>query len=149
MLTLKNFDRVLVSYLYEPDEIVAKVKYVPEPVAEGEEPTGKMVPTAVLETIKGQKKGVVVALGAGILGWSLCNTSEGYIPGKGYHSGDVFDKEKGLSLALTRANIAATLNPVNRESFYDKVPQTILDLFEQVEFRAEKYFTPKDGSVEE
>lgn len=137
MLTLKNFDRVLVSYLYAPDQLIAKVSY--------KRLNG---PEAVLETVRGKRKGVVVALGAGILGWSLCNPKGGYSSKKGYYAGDVFDKAKGLDLALKRADIASGLNPVDREAFYDKVPFSVLELFEEMEVRAALYFA-RDADVNE
>jgi len=140
MLTLKNFDKVLVSYLYEPDTYTAKVVYVSVPVIEGQADTGKMMPRAILETVKGKRKGVVVAIGAGQIGWSMCNTKPGWSRKEGWHEGDVFDREKGLSLALKRADIASRLNRWERESFYTKVPDSIIDLFEEMDFRAQLYF---------
>ncbi len=137
MLILKDFDKTLVTYLYEPDKLVAKVQH-----KLNSEGTG-LEPVAVLETVKGKKKGVIVAIGDGILGWSMCNTKPGWSRKEGWHEGDKFDKVKGLDLALKRAQIAKKLDPVDRESFYEKVPETLIDMFEEMELRAQKYFAVK------
>lgn len=130
MLTLKDFDgKVLVSYLYEPDQYVAKVKYV----------DGK--PTAILEVVKGKKRGVVVAIGANILGWSVCNTELNYVSGKGFVA-DVFDKEKGLGIALERANFVSHFDNSDRELYYEKVPMKMQNLFNKMKLDSEKYFIP-------
>jgi hypothetical protein len=118
ILTLDDFGKVLVSYLYEPDQLQAVIEY------------GKWEPRAVLETVKGKRKGVVVAVGSGILGWSLCCTSKG----------DVFDKGKALNIALQRADLASAMDHSERLNFYEKVPFSIIDLFEEMELRSEKYF---------
>ena len=65
-LTLKDFDsKVLVSYLKEDDRLQSAIDYR----CEGG-------PKAILEVVKGERLGVVVALGAGVFGWSLCNKKE-------------------------------------------------------------------------
>lgn len=122
MLTLKDFDgKVLVSYLYSPDKLVPKISY-------------KMWgPIAELETIKGKKRGIVVAIGNGIIGWSLCNSE------------DEFDKAKGLDLALKRAKIAAQLNYRERRSFYQKVPFSLKELFDTMDIRSQKYFQVEEN----
>lgn len=130
MLKLTDFDKVLVTYLYEPDKKVPIIVNTPAG------------PVARIETIKGKKRGVVVALGAGILGWSLCNINPGWSPKKGYHPADIFDKEKGLDLALKRANIASSLTFSERENFYSKVPFSLLERFEHMSLRSERYFRP-------
>ena len=145
-LTLKDFNKVLVSYFYEtPDEIVADVEW--EETEEG------LVPVPKLRKVGGKKRGVVVAIGPNILGWSLCNTKEHdleIIPGVEITvPGDVFDKEKGLSIALMRADIASTLSSKERKSFYQKVPFTLSNLFESVDERSERYFTYEDEEFKE
>lgn len=145
-LTLKDFNKVLVSYFYEtPDEIVADVEW--EETEEG------LVPVPKLRKVGGKKRGVVVAIGPNILGWSLCNTKEHdleIIPGVEIPiPGDVFDKEKGLSIALMRADIASTLSSKERKSFYQKVPFTLSNLFESVDERSERYFTYEDEEFKE
>jgi len=122
MLTLKDFDsKVLVSYLYTPNKLVPKIFYK------------IWGPTAELETIKGQKRGVVVSIGDGIIGWSLCNIKSGL-------DGDKFDKAKGIDLALRRAKIASQLTYGERRSFYQKVPFSIKELFDMMDLRSQKYF---------
>lgn len=79
----------------------------------------------------GNLKGVVVATGKGILGWSMCNPK------------DIFNKEKGLDIAYRRAEKAERLdasNPIKLLAFYDRVPRTLSDLFEKIYDRSIKYF---------
>ena len=140
-LTLKDFDsKVLVSYLREDDRLQSAIDYT--------KPGG---PQAVLEVVKGERIGVVVALGAGIFGWSLCNKKEQLIPIIDVDgsvtfvrtAGDTFDKAVGLDKALQRAKIAQSLDAEARFSFYKKVPYTLSNLFEEMTERAEIYYANK------
>ena len=117
MLTLKDFDKVLVSYKRKKD------RYVPSIFKDmfGD-------PCATVTKVRGEIKGVIVSTGPGIIGWSLCDKK------------DTFDKAAGLNIALTRAKIAARLSLRDRESFYLKVPVTLLDEAEAMMDRSELYF---------
>lgn len=134
MLTLKDFQNVLVSYHKDPDELVAKVDYTT--LIDDE---GNPVPRAILETVKGEKRGVLVAIGPGIIGWSLCNVKPGWTNGI-YHEGDKFDKAKGIDLALRRAKIAQSLDLFGKTSFYQKVPFTLQEEFDKMIDRSFSYF---------
>jgi hypothetical protein len=140
-LTLKDFDgKVLVSYLKEDDRLQSAIDYR----CEGG-------PKAILEVVKGERIGVVVALGAGVFGWSLCNKKDQLVPVAETSGeivvisvpGDTFDKAIGLDKALQRAKIAQSLDAENRVSFYKKVPYTLSNLFEQMTERAEIYYANK------
>ena len=133
-LKLTDFDKVLVSYLHEPSKLVAKVKYAKE----------SNEPQAVLEQVKGNKKGVIVAIGEGILGWSMCNTTSGWTRLGDFHEGDRFDKEKGISIALNRAKYVESLDEETRREYYGQnVPESLLELFVEMDERAVRYFGPK------
>ena len=80
--------------------------------------------------LKGNYKGVVVAIGPDIIGWSLCNPK------------DTFEKRVGLSLALGRA-IKAALMPLTdtkRLAFYETCPFTLNDIFDRMTVRSVAYF---------
>ena len=116
MLTLADFNSVLVSYLKEPDKKVA----VLNPKAFG--------PEAIVQIVKGRKRGVIVAIAPGIFGWSHCRK-------KGS-----FDREKGIGIALGRAVTALSMSDNGREDFYMEVPDSLVDVFNDMIERAEKYF---------
>lgn len=134
MLTLENFDKVLISYLKEDDKLRAVIDRT------GEEPVAKLV------TVNGKRRGVVVAVGAGVLGWSLCSSKTFWVPTLGYVT-DNFDQEKGLGIALARADFASTLDQSERELYYEKVPFSLKEIFEKVKFRSEKYFIPDEEAI--
>lgn len=117
MLKLNEFGKVLVEFLREDDKLVAVLDV---------NPLG--IPMARVEKIRGKKIGVVVAIGDGILGWSLCNSK------------DEFDKEKGLSIALSRAHYAGSLSIRGREELYQKVPFSMEKLFSKMSERSSRYF---------
>jgi len=86
----------------------------------------------IVEYKRNSKKepvGVVVATGAGIIGWALCNKN------------DTFNKAFGLHIALTRATKMASLTQFGRRDFvFDKLPFTLTDLYNKVEGRSNAYF---------
>lgn len=123
MLTLKDFSRVLVSYYKRPNKLVAKVTY----------PKLSDFASARLELIKGEKKGVLVAIGPGIIGWSLCNNKE-----------PQFRKDIGLAIALSRAEAVSKLTLFEREDFYSKVPFTLQYAFDEMMERSFLYFQIPD-----
>lgn len=84
-------------------------------------------------TKDGTPKGVVVAIGAGKLGWSLCK------------SPDVFNKKKGLSIALDRAVKASQMILFDRLAFYEKCPFTLEEEFFKMKSRSFQYFKLPDG----
>lgn len=155
MLTIKDFNKVLVQYLY--DKPILKTTVASEPLAGF---TKVIVDTKQVSDVeiqelyvsitghKGSKRGVVVALDNGVFGWSLCNTrshKKTIIDENGNTvtittKGDVFDKRIALDKALKRAEIAKYLNPEQRVSFYAKLPETLLDIFGEIEQRAKYYF---------
>lgn len=129
MLTLKDFGgKVLVSYFYEQDKMVPVIEHT------------LAGPIAKIEVIKGKKRGVIVSIGNGIIGWALCNTKDHWSPKGGWCQPDVFDKAKGIDLALQRAKIASKLTYRERLSFYSKVPFTLKPLFDEMNTRSQKYF---------
>ena len=76
-----------------------------------------------------------MAIGPGIIGWSLCNTGSGY-----YWEKDVFDKELGLHIALSRAEAVSKM-PVNeRIEYYENVPSSMQEKFAEMVDRSYKYF---------
>lgn len=138
MLTIKDFEHVLVSYFSKPDKLVAKINMK-------KDVDGNPVPVPCLEVKKGEKKGVLVAIGPGIIGWSKCNTSEGYNAYGEYHYADDFDRARGLDIALGRAQRAALLDPTEREMFYSKVPHSMEEAFEEIKGRSYAYFQINDS----
>ena len=81
---------------------------------------------------KGFKRvsGIMVAIGPGIIGWSLCRYP------------DVFNKQKGFEIALGRAKRAAELALEDGGSYYEKIPFSMIDLAEKMRDRSIKYFKP-------
>ena len=121
MLKLKDFSKVLVEYKRTPAKLTSYIEY-----EDG-------FPVAKLRYTKGNIKGVVVAIGPNIIGWSLCDKI------------DKFDMEFGINLALKRAKIAETLSFRNRGRFYSTIPTTMLEEFKRMDDRSEKYFTLPDN----
>ena len=117
MLKLNEFNKVLVEFLREDDKFIAVLDT---------NPLG--IPMARVQKITGKRIGVVVATGDGILGWSLCNSK------------DEFDKEKGLSISLSRAHYAGSLSIRGREELYQKVPFSMEKLFNKMLERSSRYF---------
>lgn len=122
LLTLKDYDRVLVEYKRKKDHFVPVLK---------EDPENGLY--ATVQYVRGQIFGIVVATGPGIIGWSLC------------YKHDEFDKAKGIDLALRRARIAANLSLRDRHRFYSKVPHTLGELFNNMDERSERYFRFEDS----
>lgn len=135
MLTLKDFDKVLVSYLYSPDTYKAVL------VTKIDELTGKKTVTAEVKTIKGEKRGIVVAVNKNSFGWALCTKSRTWQNG---YQNDIFDKNKGLGIALSRADKASCLDAEECFEFYNKVPFSLLDIFNKMKERAEIYFKDEE-----
>ena len=117
MLKLNEFNKVLVEFLREDDKFIAVL-----------DTNSLGIPMARVQKITGKRIGVVVATGDGILGWSLCNSK------------DEFDKEKGLSIALSRAHYAGSLSIRGREELYQKVPFSMEKLFNKMLERSSRYF---------
>ena len=132
MLTLKDYKKALVSYYRNPDKFGAKLITYQSMDTDGSPIT---IPQAVLTYEKGKKKGVLVAIGSGIIGWSLCNTGSEY-----YWEKDVFDKELGLHIALSRAEAVSKMSAVERAEYYDTVPSSIQEKFAEMVDRSYKYF---------
>lgn len=124
MLTLKDFGKVLVSYYKRPNKWVAKIEY----------PGLSNFAEARLGLIKGAKKGVLVATGPGIIGWSLCSNKEPH-----------FKKDIGLAIALSRAITVSKLTLFEREDFYSKVPFTLQYEFDAMMERSFSYFQVPDS----
>ncbi len=88
---------------------------------------------------KGNPRGVVVAIGPGIIGWSLCSKL------------DVFTKEQAKNIAFHRALKASTLdNSANsitindRDHFYMGVPDTLFEKFDKINERSYIYYKHKE-----
>lgn len=76
----------------------------------------------------GNLKGVVMAIGKGIYGWSMCDPK------------DQFSKERGLNIAYNRALKARKLNEEERAKYYSTIPRSLRSLFNKVEERANRYY---------
>ena len=134
MLTLKNFSRVLVSYYRRPAKYEAKVVMRQDVDSEGRHVN---VPTAVLKTSKGLKKGILVAIGPGIVGWSLCKDS--WSP-RSYVGPDDFNQQIGMHIALNRALAVQEMGLVEKAEFAAKVPETLKKDYTEMIFRSFRYF---------
>lgn len=119
MKTLKEFEKPLVSYIYNPGELVAYIDY---------KLSG---PVARIKENPAEKKGILIAIGPGIVGWSLCRSGKIF---------DKFNKEVGIDIALKKAVIASKLTTLQRDSFYGKVPRSISEEFERMMERSYKYY---------
>jgi len=119
-------EKVLVEYLYEADKVVAKLMY---------DPWGE--PHAYVDTIKGKKIGVCVAVGASIMGWALCNKL------------DKYDNALALKIAMSRAKFVASLKPSELEDYYeDHVPVSMGELILKMNTRSIKYFKTPEVDAE-
>ena len=132
MLTLKDYKKALVSYYRNPDKFGAKLITYQSMDTDGSPIT---IPQAVLTYEKGKKKGVLVAIGPGIVGWSLCNTNAGY-----YWEKDVFDKKLGLHIALSRAETVSKMSGTEKIEYYENVPSSMQEKFAEMVDRSYKYF---------
>ena len=132
MLTLKDFKKVLVSYYRKPDKYATKLI-----IYQGIDTDGSSIaiPQAILTYEKGEKKGVLVAIGPGIIGWSLCNTGAGC-----YWKLDVFDKELGLHIALSRAEAVSKMSTIEKAEYYENIPSSLQEKFAEMVDRSYKYF---------
>lgn len=101
---------------------------------------------------QGNPRGVVVAIGPGIIGWSLCSKY------------DVFTKEQAKNIALHRAVKAQTLSTLiedfklydedgnctdeltcsKRDLFYEALPQSLFNTFDKVLQRSYIYYKYKE-----
>lgn len=70
----------------------------------------------------GIRQGVVVSTGKNIVGWSLCNKK------------DKFEKERGIQIALARAN------KISEGGTVKKTPFTLQPLVDKMLKRSSKYF---------
>lgn len=77
-------------------------------------------------------KGIVVAIGPGILGWALCNKK------------DTFNKAQGLHIALNRALSVKFATDEERIAYYQKCPFTLQPLLEKIGNRSLIYYKPRD-----
>ena len=80
-------------------------------------------------------KGVIVAIGPGIVGWSLCNKK------------DTFVRAKGLNIALRRAASIQFATEESKDIFYEKCPETLEESVRKMINRSLIYF--KYPSLEE
>ncbi len=76
----------------------------------------------------GNLKGVVMAMGKGIYGWSMCDPK------------DQFSKERGLNIAYNRALKASELDEEERTEYYSTIPRSLHSLFNKIEERASRYY---------
>ena len=146
MLKLKDFLNANLQYYYSTDKIIPLVE-IKKTKTEGYE----IVPKAQRVRIP---KGLVVAIGPGIVGWSMCNDSEKIITIEDPEDkdsviieslkGDSFNKELGIHIALNRANYAATIGAAQREIYYENVPQTLRKLFNKMMEKSYTKFSESD-----
>ena len=119
-------EKILVEYLYESDKAVAKLMF---------DPWGE--PHAYVDYVKGKKIGVCVAIGASIMGWSLCNKL------------DKYDNALALKIAKSRAKFVASLKPDELEDYYeDNVPVSMGELILKMNARSIKYFKTPEVEVD-
>lgn len=144
MLTLKDFPQALVTYHRKPTKYTSKVVYNEMKDENGFSYT---VPTAVIDRVRGEKKGVLVAIGPGIVGWSMCKEPTRYFSDL-YDDGDKFDKAIGMHIAFSRAIKAKELSTYDREMLYDNVPTTLQPAFAEMVDRSFKYFQSPDEEDE-
>lgn len=85
-------------------------------------------PSARLEFVKGEKRGVIVAIGAGKVGWSLCDKL------------DKFDKTVGLEKAIERAEFLITASDTERALYFANVPRSMTSDVEEMVKRSFDYF---------
>ena len=118
MLQLSNFkdSGVLVQYKRGKSQLTSYISTTEDGRKE-----------AKLHKVKGKIRGVVVAIGPGIIGWSLCSKK------------DEYNHELGIHIALRRASI----NEVSGESIetlINKIPSTLHEEVLQIYERSLKYF---------
>jgi hypothetical protein len=76
----------------------------------------------------GKRKGVVVAIGNGYIGWALCKAS------------DAFTSEQALNIALGRALKSSKLSSKELMDYYEDIPTSMNALVENMLTRSAKYF---------
>lgn len=114
---IQEQEKILIEYLYEKDKLVSYIDYT------------KLGPEARINIIKGKKIGVVVAIGASIMGWSLCR------------KGDTFNKVEGIRFAKERARFISYVDSNKLEEFYaNEVPYSLNELILKMNNRSIKYF---------
>lgn len=77
---------------------------------------------------KQQLRGVVVAIGPDLIGWSLCDKY------------DVFDKTFGVNAAILRALACASLDKHGQRKYYKECPNSLEDIFKSIKDRSLLYF---------
>ena len=124
MLKVSDFDgEVLLQYYRKKDTFVPYLVY-----GEKDE-QGRQKISAEVRTQRGDKQGVVVAIGKGVIGWSLCDEF------------DFFDKAKGIHIALGRAMHAKFfLDLEERSLYYENIPQSLEYLADDLYNRSMLYF---------
>lgn len=114
LLTLKDFNnKVLIQYIYD-------VKF------------GEQCDCCFHRKHTSKKIGVVVAVGPGIIGWSLC------------HKDDVFNKDIALHIALTRANELSALSYEDRFEILNNIPKKALNILDNMLMRSFAYYKSDD-----
>ena len=79
--------------------------------------------------INNRLKGVVVALDKNIVGWAMC------------HPRDIFNKTKGLNIAISRASyLYQKLGSKGIIYYYSKVPKSLELDVDNMRIRSLKYF---------
>ena len=146
MLTLKDFPQALITYYRKPNKYTAKVVY-----NEVADDFGNLVsiPTAVLDCVRGERKGVLVAIGPGIVGWSMCKEPVLLLSPYRFREGDDFNKALGLHIALTRAIKVKAMSTWDKQEFYDSIPTTMQPAFKEMMDRSYKYFQIPNEEDEE
>ena len=103
---------MIIKYIRSPKKFKAELEYI-----------GGM-PHAYVNEFGGDLIGVVVSIDRNKVGWSLCNKK------------DRFNKERGLKIALNRAEYYGT----NRNFLLEEAPNSIKNEIIEMYDRSEKYF---------
>lgn len=131
METIKEEEKVLVKYIREKNEYVAKVCF---------DKFGK--PSAHLEKSKGRIIGCVISTNNQIIGWSLINKKDRKWSWDMKEQQEIFKKDKDLAfhIAYNRSLYAESLSKEDLLKYYSKIPDSILEEVEKMLERSLKYF---------
>ena len=131
METIREEEKVLVKYIREKNEYVAKVCF---------DKSGK--PSAHLEVIKGRIIGCIISTKNQIIGWSLINKKDRKWSWDMKEQQEIFKKDKDLAfhIAYNRSLYAESLSKEGLLKYYSKIPDSILEEVEKMLERSLKYF---------
>ena len=116
----------------ESEQINYLVEFIKKPVMQPKKCVICGYTTLSPDHKKIQKVGVLVSIGYGIIGWSLC------------HQYDKFDKDMAIHIAISRAEKAIEMSPSERELYYERIPRSIRKKFLKMCERSLKYYSEND-----